>query len=170
MCGVVLGAGAQIAASGGGSDAGRPDSGSGERRGASFADGVVGTVVSAFAGDCGGAPGASGTSSAGVAGTGCGVVDKHVSASVSPGAAFSRCRRSGSFAAGSVMPASGDMSRLTGLEKVENTSSRVLGSRSLSGVLRTAEAWGLSWGNASGVKGLSPWLRHAGRLVATGRW
>jgi len=46
---------------------------------------------------------------------------------------------------------------------------RVLGSQSLSGVLRTAQALGLSWGKACGPKGLLPWLRHAGRPVAAGR-
>jgi len=44
MSGVVWGAGAVIVAAAGCSDAGGPDSGTGDRRGASFADGLVGAV------------------------------------------------------------------------------------------------------------------------------
>jgi len=109
MCGVLRGAAGVIVAWVGGSDAGGPDSGSGETLGASFADSVVGPVVGACAGGPGDAIGASGTASVEVAGTGCGVVDKLAPALVSASAAFSRCHRLGNAAAGSAMPASGNM-------------------------------------------------------------
>jgi len=124
----------------------------------SFADGLVGA-----AGGCGDASGASGAASAGTAGTAWGAAGNEVSGLVSARAAFSRCHRLGKAASRSVMPDSGDMISLMCRVNVENTSSRVLGSQSLSGVLRTAQALGLSCGNASGVKGLSPWLRNEGR-------
>ena len=107
MCGVVRGAGAVIAASVDGSDAGGPDSG---RHGASFANDAVGPVGGACAGGCGGTAAASGTASGSAADTAWGVAGKEVSALVSPSTAFSRCHRSGSAAWGSVIPASGDMS------------------------------------------------------------
>jgi len=146
---------AVIVASFGWSDAGGPDSGSGARRGASFADGLVGAVGGA--GGCGDATGASGTAPVGVADTAFGVAGNEVSALVSASAVFSRCKRAESVAAGFVMSASGDMSSLMCWVNVESSSARVLGSQSLTGVLRTAQAWGLSWGNTSGVKGVSPW-------------
>jgi len=52
------------------------------------------------------------------------------------------------------MPDSGDVKSLMCWANAENSSSRVLGSHSSSGVLRTAQAMRLSWGYASGVKGL----------------
>jgi len=155
MSGGVSRAAAVIVASFGWSDAGGPDGGSGKRRGASFADGLVDPVGSA--GDCGDATGASGTASARVADTAFGAAGKEVSALVSASAAFSRRKRAESVAAGSVMPASGDMTSLMCWVNVETTRSKVLGSQSLTGVLRTAQAWELSWGNASGVKSMSPW-------------
>jgi len=131
--------------------AGGPDCGSGERRGAAFADGLVDA-----AGGCGDATNASGPVSAGTAGTGWGVVGNDVSALVSASAAFSRCHRLGSIASRSVIPASGEMISPMYRVNVETNRSRVLGSHSLSGVLRTAQALGLSCGNASGVKWVSP--------------
>lgn len=112
MSGGVFDAAAVIVASAGGSEAGGseaggPDSGTGETRGARFADGMVGPVGGA--GGCGDATGASGTSSAGVAGAGPGVAGNDVSASESASAVLSRCHRLGRVAAWSVMPASGDM-------------------------------------------------------------
>ena len=144
MSGVVCGAGAVIAASAGGSGAGEPDSGLGATRGVSFADGMMGLVGRACTGGCVDSAGASGTASAGVAGTASGVAGADVSALASPSAVFSRCHRLGSVAAGSVMPASGDMTSLMCWVKAETSSARVLGSQSLSGVLRTAQALGLS--------------------------
>src|SRR5271170_4096004 len=100
---------AVIAASAGDSDAGEPDCGSGERRGASFADGL-GPVGGTCAGGWDDATGASGAASAGTAGTAWGVAGNDVSALVSASAVLMRCHRLGRVAAGSVMPASGDMS------------------------------------------------------------
>ena len=92
-----------MVAPGGWSDAGGPDNGSGEGRGAPFVHSVVGAVGGA--GGCGDATGASvGIESVGVADTGCGVVDKDVSALVSPSAVLMRCHRLGRIAWGSVMP------------------------------------------------------------------
>ena len=91
-----------------GSDAGGPDSGSGETRGASFVHSLVSAVGGA--GGCGDATGASGAASAGTAGTAWGVAGNDVSALVSASAVLMRCHRLGRVAAGSVMPASGDMS------------------------------------------------------------
>jgi len=123
-----------MVAPGGWSDAGGPDNGSGEGRGAPFVHSVVGAVGGA--GGCGDATGASvGIESVGVADTGCGVVDKDVSALVSPSAVLMRCHRLGRIAWGSVMPASGDISSRMCWANVENTSSKVLGSQSLRGVL-----------------------------------
>jgi len=117
-----------------------PASGSGERRGASFAGGFVGLVGGA--GGCGDATGASGTASVGVADTAWGVAGNEVSDLASASAVFSRCKRAGRVAAGSVMPVSGDMSSPMCWENAETSSSRVLGSQSLTGVLRTAQAGG----------------------------
>jgi hypothetical protein len=120
-----------MVAPGGWSDAGGPDNGSGEGRGAPFVHSAVGG-----ADGCGDATGASvGIESVGVADTGCGVVDKDVSALVSPSAVLMRCHRLGRIAWGSVMPASGDISSRMCWANVENTSSKVLGSQSLRGVL-----------------------------------
>jgi len=104
MSGGGLGAAAVIVASARWSDAVGLDTTPADTRGASFADGPVGGVAG-----CGDATGASGTASAGVAGTACGVVDKDVSALVSASAVLMRHHRLGNIAAGSVMPASGDM-------------------------------------------------------------
>jgi len=108
MSGGVFGAAVVIVALAGGADAGGPDSDSGERRGAPFADGMVGPIGGA--GGCGDATGTPGISSAGVAGTGPGVAgNDDVSALVSVSAVLMRCHRLGSLAWGSMMPASGDM-------------------------------------------------------------
>jgi len=104
VSGGVRGAAVVIVASCGWSDAGRPDSGSGAVRGASFVHSLVGG-----AGGCGDATGASGIASAGVAGAARGVAGNDVSAWVSASAALMRCHRLGNADAGSVMPESGDM-------------------------------------------------------------
>jgi len=155
MSGEVRGAAAVIGASDGGSD---------EGRGPSFVHSLAGG-----AGGCGDASDASGNASAGAAGTASGVAGNEVSALVSPSAVLSRCQRLGRTAWGSLMPVSGDMTSVTYWVNAETTRSKVLGSQSLSGVLRTAQAWGPSWGNASGVKSLSARLRNPGRLAAAGR-
>jgi len=108
MSGVVSGA-AVIGTSAGWSGIGGWDSGGGEARGAWFVHCVVGAVGCAWTGGCGDAAVAFGAASAGVAGTACGVVDELGSALVSASAAFSRCHKLVNAAAGSVMPASGDM-------------------------------------------------------------
>jgi hypothetical protein len=97
---------AVIAASAGDSDAGGPDRGSVERRGASFADGLG--PVGGTCAECGDATGASGAGTAGT--TAWGVAGNDVSALVSASAVLMRCHRLGRVAAGSVMPASGDTS------------------------------------------------------------
>jgi hypothetical protein len=165
MSGGVWGAAAVIVASAGWSDAGEPDGVAGGVGGAAFADELVGPVGGECAGGCGDRTGASGTTSVGVAGAASGVAGNEVSALMSPSAELSRCHRLGRVEARSVMSASGDMRSLRCWANAENSSSRVLGSQSLSGVLRIAQALGLSWGHASGVKGAAPWLRNAGRLM-----
>jgi len=165
MSGEIRGAAAVIVASPGWPDAGGTDGGTGDTRGASFAS----PCPVGGAGGCGDTTGASGTASAGAAGTASGVAGDELSTLVSPRAVLSRCHRSGRTAWGSLVPASGDMTSVMYWVNVETSRSRVLGSQSLSGVLRTAQAWELSWGNASGVKGLSPWLRNGGRFAAAGR-
>jgi len=143
MGGAVCGATVVMGASGGWSDAGGRDRGSGEGRGAWFVHRLVGTVGGA--GGCGDATGASaGTGSAWVADTAPGVAGNEVSALVSPSTVLMRCHRLGRIAWGSVMCASGDINSPMCRAKVENTSSKVLGSQSLRGVLRTAQAFGLS--------------------------
>jgi len=161
MSGLVSGA-AMIVASVGRPEAGGPDSGTGDTGGVAFAGGL-GTVGGACTGGCGGTTGASSTASAGVAGAACGVAGNDVSALVSASAVLMRCHRLGSVAAGSVVPASGDMTSRMYWANVEITRSRVLGSQSLTRVLRTAQALGLSWGYASRVKGAARRLRRAGR-------
>ena len=167
LSGVVWGAAAVIVAPAGWSDVGGPDSGTDEGRGAPFADELVGPVGGECAGGCGGGTGTWGTASVAVAGAASGVAGNDVS--VSPSAVLSRCQRLGSVARGSVMRDSGDVRSPMCWASAENSNSRVLGSQSLSGVLRTAQALGLSWGHASGVKGASPWLRNAGRLTEADR-
>jgi len=131
-------------------------------RGVSFADGLVGPVGGAGTSGWVGTIGASVTASAGAGGTASGVAGNEVSALVSASAAFRRCHRLGSIAWGSVTRASDDMRSLMCWASAETSSFRVLGSHFPSGVLRTAQALGVSWGYACGVKGALPWLRNAG--------
>ena len=98
-----------IAGSAGWSEAGGLDGGTGDTCGASFAEGMMGPVGGACTCGCVDEAGASGSVSAGAAGTGSGVAGNVVSALVSLRAVLSRCHRLGSVAAGFVMPASGDM-------------------------------------------------------------
>jgi hypothetical protein len=104
MSGGGFGAVSVIVASARWSDAVGPDTIPADAHGASFAVSPVGGV-----GGCGDATGASGTASAGVAGTACGVAGNDVSSLVSASAVLMRCHRLGSVPAGTVMPASGDM-------------------------------------------------------------
>ena len=108
MSGGVRGAAVVIVASACWSEAGSPDSGSGETRGAWFVHCLVGAVGGAWTGGCGDATGAFGTAPGGVAGAASGVAGAEVSAFASSSAVLRRCNRLGNAAVGSVMPASGD--------------------------------------------------------------
>jgi len=92
------------------SEAGSPDSGSGETRSARFVHCLVGAVGGAWTGGCGDATGASGTAPGRVAGAALGVAGAEVSALASSSAVLRQCNRLGNAAVGSAMPASGDMS------------------------------------------------------------
>jgi len=164
MSGVVWGAAAMIVASAGRSNAGGPDSGTGDRRGASSADELCGPVGEECATGCGDRSGTCGTASVVVAGAASGVVGNEVAALVSASAVLRPVPQVGKRCRGIRHARFGRREIADVLANAENSSSRVLGSHSSSGVLRTAQALGLSWGYASGVKGALPWLRHVGRL------